>query len=677
MIFHILAILSLVFSIYILTLKWTKEWARLVFGINALLIISMLLLFGFEYKIKIDQPAAVRRTVIIAVDVSDSTGLGMDMFKNMSDEIFKNYNVEIIPFSSRIKGPEHADSTAMIDSLKGILSYIKEKYNNNEVACFIIITDGNESVKLDKLNGGISVSKNLPHNVIYLRKGKGSEGFDKSVSINKAPRFIPKYKKEKIQFSVNVTGTGLDGVPVELRLNGKNIGTVYVRLNKGYGEGSFDLIVKGTGLHLLETFVAVDSREKVKSNNRDYAVVEGIMKGIRVLHISGHPSVDTSFIRRGLQNIPGVDMISFYILRNPYQLNIPGESSLSLIPFPTDQLFRKELDNFDLIIINDFHLKKFLSPLYINNIAGFVKSGGGLILMGGPESFLRKGFLQNNFSSILPFQVLKEKNWINNTYKMAPEKICRLTSLNQIYNTKGTVFKGLNDVKVKKWGNVFFRTTGGRPLIIGGHMGKGRVLSILTDSFWRLSYNAGISNKTALRSMIKYIRGISMYPVKVYGRVIRFDKKYKPGNYKGLSATLFFRNIDGTLQKEASIKIGDSYAIQKTDSPLLSVRVENKGVLVDKYNLINFVERDWNEHALVPLGYKFLKEFSNSGGGSFIISKNNNFKSLLNKIKLKKPVLIAHRNIVKEPIYMDKKIQLLLIFLALLSFYIKSKFIEF
>ena len=117
---------------------------------------------------------------------------------------------------------------------------------------------------------------------------------------------MPRYSKELISFSVSVMGAKLRGVPVELKLNGKNIGATFVNLESGYGEGEFELIVQHAGMDLLEASIAVDSRETVKDNNRDFAVVEGIHKGFRVLHISGHPSPDTAFVRRGLQNIPGV-----------------------------------------------------------------------------------------------------------------------------------------------------------------------------------------------------------------------------------------------------------------------------------------------------------------------------------------------------------------------------------
>ncbi|MCP4727473.1 MAG: hypothetical protein GY863_20715, partial [bacterium] len=530
-------------TIYLLAGKWLKNSFRIIFGIISSMLIALLILSGLEFKIKTSQPEAERRVIICAVDVSASCGTKTGDIKNILEEEFPDYNLEIMPFSNSLRGPEGEESTAMVESLEEFLSYLSAEYSDDKIAGLAIVSDGNETEKIAALKKEFPLKGRFPHNVIYIERKSDPAALDKSVVFIDVPRFIPRYKKEKITFAVHVSGMRLDAVPVELRIDGKNLGSVLVHVENGYGEGEFDLIIKETGNFLLEASVALDSRERHTANNLDYASVEGIMKGFRVLHISGHPSTDTAFIRRGLQNIPGVDMISFYILRTHKNLMNTPNAELSLIPFPTDQLFRKELDNFDLIIVNDFLFSEFLIPTYVNNIARFVKSGGGILFMGGEQSYLVKDFFIIAFGNILPVIPSSGKNWQSkNRYKVIPMDICRLTSLSELYKLEGMSFSGLNKIKLRESANLLCRASNGSPLVAAAPAGKGRVIAVMTDSFWRASFNGGINNETLLKSFARYLLGISSMPVKIFAGEIAFEKHLVTDAMKNVKAELSFRD---------------------------------------------------------------------------------------------------------------------------------------
>lgn len=676
MILIIVAAAVLGLSIYLFLRDWTTSWPRWVFGVNMLLLCVLLVLFGLKYSVKIPQAKASRRTVVVLVDISGSTGIDPEKFKTMADKAWQEHSVEVVPFSSELKGPAGAEATALTGSLNGALAYLEEKYEDDEIAGFVLVTDGNETEKISRLNKPAMIAGNFPHNTIYLTGKRSEVSFDKSVSFIKAPRFVPQYKKETVVFSVSVVGARLTGVPVEIRVNGSIVGSVFVQLKDGYGEGTYDLVLKKPGMVLLEASVAVDSRETIQENNRDNSVVEGIIKGFRVLHISGHPTVDTTFIRRGLQNIPGVDMISFYILRGLEQQDIPGSGELSLIPFPTDQLFRTELENFDLIIINDFSFKRFLSSLYINNIASFVRSGGALLILGGPESFLTVDFENNIMGSVLPVTPVKGSSWNNGRYRAAPLDIAEMTSMAQLTGTGNFSFQGLNRVQVKPWSTVFFRTSGGEPLITGGFVGKGRVLSVLTDSFWRFSYNGKMRNEVALRSLVRYVLGISSMPVRIFGRTIGFEKQFIKNRFPNVSAQIGFIRPDGTTEKEVVIIPGEPYQLGESVSRLLAVKIKNKDALVDSYTLVNYNDRTGNEYTYVPLGRRFLEGFSDTGDGMFIPTAADAIADSLSKVELRDPVVVLEKQQVENPIYMSKLVLLLFLYLLLSSFFIKSKYIS-
>jgi uncharacterized membrane protein len=673
MIFFITAATVLILSVYIFSFSWDKAWARWAFVANMLIISALLVLFGLQYKINLKQPAALRRTVVAALDVSASTGLKMNKFRDTADKIWSNYNIDVIPFSDKAMGVEGAEATGMVKSLKSILTYISGNYNDNNIAGFVLITDGNETEKIGELNNNLNLTGNYHHNVVYLNTGNKAVNFDKSVSIVNAPRFIPKYLREKIYFSVSAPGTELEAVPVDLKLNGKNIGTTLVHLEGGFGQGSIELVIKHTGMNLIEASVAVDSRETITSNNKDYAVIEGIYKGFRVLHISGHPSPDTAFIRRGLQNIPGVDMISFFILRTNTQVSKTKENELSLIPFPTDQLFRDELDNFDLIIINDFQLTHFLNSYYIDNIVKFVEAGGGLLLIGGPQSFKREDYISGKFESILPFTTLFGENYDNREFNIIPNKLSELTSLSGLNAINGLRIKGINKVNLKEWANVFFSTDSGLPVITGGVRGKARVLAVLTDSFWKFSYNSGISNEAALKSLVRYVLGISSMPVAINNSTVAFENKYNmAGN--NVYAKIQFMNYDGQILKDVILKPSNLYALLESDSRLLNVSIEQNGRIIDKYQLLNYHEKKWHEHSYLPMGKEYLQNFAKKGNGNFIEADKSDIAKFLKELYLRESVFVSEHKETESPIYENRIVLLFFLYLVISSFYLKSRF---
>ncbi len=56
---------------------------------------------------------------------------------------------------------------------------------------------------------------------------------------------------------------------------------------------------------------------------------------------------------------------------------------MSLIPFPTRELFEQELPSFDLIVLQNFEFRPTASATYLENIRSYVEGGGGLVMLGG------------------------------------------------------------------------------------------------------------------------------------------------------------------------------------------------------------------------------------------------------------------------------------------------------
>ncbi|HMY02753.1 MAG TPA: hypothetical protein PKA48_05340, partial [Candidatus Obscuribacter sp.] len=74
-----------------------------------------------------------------------------------------------------------------------------------------------------------------------------------------------------------------------------------------------------------------------------------------MLQVCGAPSWAQKSLRLFLKEDPGIDLVSFFILRTERDLGSgyrPHE--LALIQFPYLQLFTEELSSFDLVIFQNF-----------------------------------------------------------------------------------------------------------------------------------------------------------------------------------------------------------------------------------------------------------------------------------------------------------------------------------
>jgi uncharacterized membrane protein len=88
-----------------------------------------------------------------------------------------------------------------------------------------------------------------------------------------------------------------------------------------------------------------------------------------------------------LKQDPLVDLVSFVFLRTPTDSVDVPDTQLSLIPFPTDEIFLEEIKNFDVVVFDDFSHRSYFNILYLEKVRDFVRNGGGLAMLGGIRSF--------------------------------------------------------------------------------------------------------------------------------------------------------------------------------------------------------------------------------------------------------------------------------------------------
>jgi len=271
------------------------------------------------------------------------------------------------------------------------------------------------------------------------------------------------------------------------------------------------------------------------SNNSFNLSVKVVRDKIRILMVSGNPSMNYRFMRTTLKNDPSIDLLSFVILRTPSDiLNVPPQE-MSLIPFPVETLFSKEIKNFDLLIFDNFKYNLYLSPHHLESIREFVRGGGGFAMIGGPNLLNEGRYAMTPIGEILPVRFAEKEDYRRDSRvgvmlsrAGVAHPITRLSS-DTAGDTAGDdaqrlsfwkempPLDGFNLLEAKSSAIVLLESADGIPwpLLTVSNYGNGRVLTLATDYSWKWYMGMvarGKGNHAYLRLMDRMVRWLTKDP---------------------------------------------------------------------------------------------------------------------------------------------------------------------
>ena len=166
----------------------------------------------------------------------------------------------------------------------------------------------------------------------------------------------------------------------------------------------FEFELDHGGQNVIELEVADGPEELTLQNNRAVVLTNGIRDRLRVLLVSGEPHAGERTWRNLLKADPSVDLVHFTILRPPEKQDGTPIGELSLIAFPTRELFKVKLEEFDLIIFDRYRRRGVLPIAYLNNVATFVENGGALLTAAGPAFATPYSLYRSPLAGVLPGQ---------------------------------------------------------------------------------------------------------------------------------------------------------------------------------------------------------------------------------------------------------------------------------
>ena len=405
-------------------------------------------------------------------------------------------------------GPENA-GTLLMTALSAALA----EEPRARVAGAILISDGQAH--------DLAAAPDMPAPLTLLQTGRAAD-WDRRLVVKTAPAF------------------GIIGEPLSVVVRIEEMGAmpaaeagrdVDVTLAIDGGEPEAFRVPVGTDLELALTLehggqnvvqfdLAASEGELTTRNNAAVVQINGVRDRLRVLLVSGEPHAGERTWRNLLKSDASVDLVHFTILRPPEKQDGVPVSELSLIAFPTQELFVEKIDEFDLIIFDRYSQRGILPPSYFDNIRDYVTNGGAVLVSAGPEFASVESVYHSSLAEILPARPtarVLERGFLPTVSELGQ---------------RHPVTEGLDDFTPEgadaperaegepSWGRWMrmvdlVDTTGetvmegadGRPLLVLERAGEGRIALLASDHAWLWSrgYEGGGPQLELLRRLAHWM----------------------------------------------------------------------------------------------------------------------------------------------------------------------------
>ena len=365
------------------------------------------------------------------------------------------------------------DGTKLFGALSSALSDVPV----DRVAGAFLVTDGR--VHDIPANASTLGFQAPVHALVTGRKDER----DRRIAISAAPRFGIVGQVQTITYRLDDQGVSGQRAKVVVRYDGEVISERTVLSGQTV---NVDVDIKHAGQNIVEIEASALDNELTLVNNRAVVAIDGVRDKLRVLLVSGEPHSGERTWRNLLKSDASVDLVHFTILRPPEKQDGTPINELSLIAFPTRELFQQKINEFQLIIFDRYARQGVLPIAYFDNIARYVRTGGAVLVSAGPDYASTTSIWRTPLDSVLPAEP------VGVTEKPYYAQLSDIGKRHPV--TRG--LEGANS-EPPHWSR-FFRTvdtrnttappvmTGadGKPLLLLSRFGEGRVALLLSDHIW-------------------------------------------------------------------------------------------------------------------------------------------------------------------------------------------------
>ena len=443
------------------------------------------LITGFLFAIILLNPVFIkeirksqRSIVAVVLDDTDSQKIGdrpiqsEKAFNEINNKLSTFDNLDVIKVS--VDHKNNFDGTSAFEPLKIAL----KAYSPERIAGVVFITDG---LIHDIPRNNQLLEFNAP--VHALITGNLHER-DRWIEVTDWPKYGIVGKDQIIKLKVHDSINNKEPSSIILTHDGVKSDPFAIIPGE---DVSLPINISHAGLNNIQLELPILADEISASNNYYTSSIDGVRDNLKVLLVSGEPHPGERLWRNLLRSDPNVELTHFTILRNPNKFDPTPSSELSLIAFPTDELFGEKINNFDLIIFDRYSNQTYLPSQYFYNIQKYIINGGAFLAVVGPDYATETGIYYSPLSSILPAKPNKSI-----TEQVFQPVISDIGFRHPV--TQG-LFKNTSQLPDwGRWGRVIdadvikghsiMNAMTNKPLLILSREGKGRVALLLSDQIW-------------------------------------------------------------------------------------------------------------------------------------------------------------------------------------------------
>src|SRR5512144_2267606 len=385
----------------------------------------------------------------------------------------------------KIKGLEvrvveagQADGETDGTKLFGALSSVMSDVPVDRVAGAFLITDG----RVHDIPANVA-ALGFQAPVHALITGQKDER-DRRIAITAAPRFGIVGQTQTITYRLDDQGVTGERAKIVIRRDGEVINE---RTLASGQTANVEIDIKHAGPNIVEIEASPLENELTPVNNRAVVAIDGVRDKLRVLLVSGEPHAGERTWRNLLKSDASVDLVHFTILRPPEKQDGTPINELSLIAFPTRELFQQKINEFQLIIFDRYARQGVLPIIYFDNIARYVRQGGAVLVAAGPDYASQTSIWRTPLDVILPAE---PSGRMTDTAFRA-----QLTDLGKRHPvTRGLDGADEDPPHWSRWfrlvdtnaskGTAVMHGPDNKPLLVLSREGEGRVALLLSDHIW-------------------------------------------------------------------------------------------------------------------------------------------------------------------------------------------------
>jgi hypothetical protein len=370
---------------------------------------------------------------------------------------------------------EEGEGTRLFTALNNALSDVPPE----RIAGAIFVTDGRVHDVPDPAALGFQAPV---HGIITGRPDER----DRRVALTATPRFGIVGQKQTVGYRVEDVGAPRGArVQITVRRDGEIISRPIVTAGE---QANVQVDIPHAGQNIVEIEAAALDGELTPLNNRVAVSIDGVREKLRVLLVSGEPHSGERTWRNLLKSDANVDLVHFTILRPPEKQDGTPINELSLIAFPTRELFQQKIKEFQLIIFDRYAQQGVLPLIYFDNIVKYVREGGAVLIAAGSDYASAASIYRSPLENILPAEPTGHvteapfRPMLTEAGKRHP--VTRALPGSESTPPHWSRWFRLVDARTEQGGTALMNGANNNPLLVLSRQGEGRVALLLSDHIW-------------------------------------------------------------------------------------------------------------------------------------------------------------------------------------------------